>query len=99
MMDQMTPAQRAAAIANGQDADRLPCNPNVANGTARIYGCKISEFNTNPKALAQAQIAAYRRFGYDSLRIFTDLFSWGEDMGGKGKFPGDNTSDLGKTAL
>ena len=44
-MDQMTPAQRAAAIANGQDADRLPCNPNVANGTARIYGCKISEFN------------------------------------------------------
>ena len=83
MMDQMTPAQRAAAIANGQDADRLPCNPNVANGTARIYGCKISEFNTNPKALAQAQIAAYRRFGYDSLRIFTDLFPWAE-----GEFPG-----------
>lgn len=99
MMDQMTPAQRAAAIANGQDADRLPCNPNVANGTARIYGCKISEFNTNPKALAQAQIAAYRRFGYDSLRIFTDLFPWAEAMGAKVNFPEDNTADLDKPAI
>ena len=31
MLDQMTPAQRAAAIAQGKPADRLPCNPNIAN--------------------------------------------------------------------
>ena len=65
MLDQMTPAQRAAAIAQGKPADRLPCNPNIANGVARIYGCKISAFNSDPKVLAKAQIAAYRRFGYD----------------------------------
>ena len=41
-MDTMTPLERAAAIAQGKPADRLPCNPNVANGAARVFGCKIS---------------------------------------------------------
>lgn len=99
MQDQMTPMQRAAAIAKGLPADRLPCNPNVANGVARVYGCKISAFNTDPKALAQAQIASYRRFGYDSIRIFTDLFPWAEAMGAKVKYPDDATADLDQPAI
>ena len=56
--DLMTPAERGAAIANGVEVDRLPCNPNIANGVARIYGCKISEFNHNPKIIAEAQMAS-----------------------------------------
>ena len=92
--DQMTPAERAKAIANGESADRLPCNPNVANGVARVYGCKISEFNTSAKTIADAQIASYRRFGYDGVRIFTDLFPWAEAMGAKVTFPEDDTADL-----
>ena len=48
MTDTMTPAERGAAIAQGKPADRLPCNPNVANGVARVYGCKISEFRRWP---------------------------------------------------
>lgn len=99
MQDQMTPAQRAAAIAKGLPADRLPCNPNIANGVARIYGCKISAFRSDPKALAQAQIAAYRRFGYDSIRIFTDLFPWAEAMGATVTFPEDSTADLETPAI
>jgi uroporphyrinogen decarboxylase len=95
----MTPAERGAAIAQGKKADRLPCNPNVANGVARVYGCKISQFNTDPKILAQAQIAAYRKFGYDSIRIFTDLFPWAEAMGAKVKFPEDDTADLEQPAI
>ena len=94
MKDQMTPAERGAAIANGEAADRLPCNPNIANGTARIYGCKISEFNTDGKTIAKAQMATYERFGSDSLRIFTDLFTWCEAMGAKVKKPDDDTVDL-----
>ena len=99
MLDSMTPARRAAALAQGGPADRLPCNPNVANGVARVYGCKISEFNTNAKTLAQAQIASYRRFGYDSIRIFTDLFPWAEAMGATVVKPDDNTADLDKPAI
>ena len=85
--DSMTPLERAAAMAKGQSADRLPCNPNVANGVARIYGCKISEFNSDAKTLAAALVAAYRRFEYDGVRIFTDLFTWSEAMGAKRKPP------------
>ena len=33
--DSMTPAERGAAIAKGMEADRLPCNPNVANGSSK----------------------------------------------------------------
>ena len=98
-MDTMTPAQRAAALAKGQPVDRLPVNPNIANGVARIYGCKISQFNADPKVLAAAQIASYRRFGYDSIRIFTDLFPWGEAMGAQVKFPDDDTADLLEPAI
>ncbi|MDR3038041.1 MAG: uroporphyrinogen decarboxylase family protein [Candidatus Adiutrix sp.] len=98
-MKEMTPRQRSAAIAQGLPADRLPCNPNVANGAAGIYGCKISEFNHNPKALAEAQIATYRRFGCDSVRIFTDLFAWAEAMGSEVTHPEDQTVDLAKPAL
>jgi uroporphyrinogen decarboxylase len=95
----MTPAERGAAIVQGKEADRLPCNPNVANGVARVYGCKISQFNTDPEILAKAQIASYRRFGYDSIRIFTDLFPWAEAMGAKIKFPEDDTADLEQPAI
>ncbi len=92
--DQMTPMERAKAMARGEEVDRLPCNPNVANGVARVYGCKISEFNTSGKTLAAAQIASYRRFQYDGVRIFTDLFTWAEAMGAEVVCPEDNTADL-----
>ncbi|MGI6755947.1 MAG: uroporphyrinogen decarboxylase family protein [Atopobiaceae bacterium] len=97
--DQMTPAERAYAIAHGEAADRLPCNPNIANGVARVFGCKISEFNTNPRAIAEAQMASYQRFGSDSLRVFTDLFTLSEAMGAKVKKPDDDTADLLEPAI
>ncbi|TCO72700.1 uroporphyrinogen decarboxylase family protein [Marinisporobacter balticus] len=99
LKDKMTPMERAIALGKGEKVDRLPCNPNVANGVARIYGCKISEFNTSAKAIANAQIASYRRFGYDGVRIFTDLFPWAEAIGAKVNFPEDNTADLQRPAI
>lgn len=99
MKDMMTPIERATAIANGGQVDRLPCNPNIANGVARVYGCKISQFNDDPKVIAEAQIATYKRFGHDSVRVFTDLFPWAEAMGAKVDFPDDDTADLLESAI
>jgi uroporphyrinogen decarboxylase len=99
MIDQMTPIERSIALSKGQSVDRLPCNPNIANGTARIYGCKISDFNKSGKAIAQAQIASYRKFGMDGVRVFTDLYAWAETMGAKVLFPEDNTAELLKPAI
>ncbi|WML34112.1 uroporphyrinogen decarboxylase family protein [Clostridium sp. OS1-26] len=99
MIDQMTPIERAVALSKGQLVDRLPCNPNIANGVARIHGCKISEFNTNGKTIADAQISAYRRFGMDGVRVFTDLYVWAEAMGAEVHLPEDNTADLARPAI
>lgn len=99
LKDLMTPMERAKALGKGESVDRLPCNPNIANGVARIYGCKISEFNTSGKTIAEAQIASYRKFGYDGVRVFTDLFPWAEAMGAKIVFPEDNTADLLEPAI
>jgi uroporphyrinogen decarboxylase len=95
----MTPKERAEALAKGEEVDRLPCNPNIANGVARVYGCRISDFNTSGKAIAEAQIASYRRFGMDSVRVFTDLYVWAEAMGAKLVLPEDNTADLLEPAI
>lgn len=99
MKDQMTPMERATALAKGLPVDRLQCNPNVANGVARIYGCKILELSQSAETLAKAQVASYRKFGYDSIRIFTDLFPWAEAMGAKVKYPEDETADLAEPAI
>lgn len=99
MKDQMTPMERAIALGKGQSIDRLPCNPNIANGVARIHGCKISDFNISGKAIADAQISAYKRFGMDGVRVFTDLYVWAEAMGSELILPEDNTADLLKPAI
>ena len=99
LKDLMTPLERGKAIAAGQAVDRLPCNPNIANGVARIYGCKISDFNTNPLAIAHSQMSAYKAFGLDSIRVFTDLFTIAEAMGAKVLLPDDNTADLETPAI
>ena len=97
--DKMSSYERTQAIAKGEQADRLPCNPNIANGTARVLGCKISEFATDPKAFAKAQMACVDRFGTDSVRVFTDLFTWPEAMGAKIVQPEDDTADLIEPAI
>ncbi|ABO35148.1 Uroporphyrinogen decarboxylase [Methanococcus maripaludis C5] len=97
--DKMTPVERATAKAKGEPIDRIACNPNIGNGMARIAGYKISQFNTDPEALADAIIKTYRRFGSDGARVFTDLFLISEAMGAKINMPYDNTADLEEPAI
>jgi uroporphyrinogen decarboxylase len=97
--DAMTPKQRFAAYARGEALDRLPCVPIVGNTAARVLGVKVSEFRGNGKLLAAAQVAAYRRFGYDVMRIFTDLYTQAEAMGARVHYPDDETAYLAEPAI
>lgn len=94
LTDKMTSLERMTAINSGAVADRLPCIPSVGNGAARVIGAKISRFYNNGALIAEAQIAAYRLFRYDVVRIFTDLYVQAEAMGAKVVYPEDETAHL-----
>lgn len=97
--DQMTAIERMAAYAQGKDIDRLPCVPIVGNTAARVIGVKVSDFRGNGPLIAKAHIEAYRLFGYDNIRVFTDLYTQAEAMGSQVIYPEDETAYLGDPAV
>ncbi|MDR3671068.1 MAG: uroporphyrinogen decarboxylase family protein [Holophaga sp.] len=97
--DQMTPLERLAAYNRGAAIDRLPCVPIVGNTAARVIGVKVSAFRGDGGLMAQAQTAAYRRFGYDTIRVFTDLYTQAEAMGAQIRYPEDETAFLEAPAI
>jgi uroporphyrinogen decarboxylase len=97
--DHLTSLQRLTAYGRGEPFDRLPCVPIVGNTAARVLGCKVGDFRGNGKLLADAQIAAYRRFGYDGIRVFTDLYTQAEAFGARVHYPEDETAYLAAPAI
>ena len=97
--DTLTPLQRLSAYQKGEPLDRLPCVPIVGNTAARVIGVKVSAFRGNGRLMADAQVAAYRRFGYDVIRIFTDLYTQAEAMGARVHNPDDETAYLAAPAI
>lgn len=99
MKDQMTPLERFAAYNKQQTVDRLPCVPIIGNTSARVIGVKVADFRCNGPLIAKAQIAAYKLFRYDVIRIFTDLYVQAEAMGATVQYPQDETAYLGEPAI
>jgi len=95
----MKPLERFAAYGRGESIDRLPCVPIIGNTAARVIGVKVSDFRGNGKLIAEAQIAAYRKFGYDVIRVFTDLYTLAEAMGSRVHYPLDETAYLEAPAI
>ena len=89
MSAQMTPKQRMGAFLAGQPFDRIPCVPLILNHAARVLGVKVSEYNANPKVMADAQIAAFRRYRHDMVTVFSDTAIIAEAMGTKLTYPED----------
>ena len=95
----MTPLQRFQALAAGLPLDRLPCVPIIGNTAARVIGARTSAIRSSGKLLSQAQVAAYRRFRHDVVRVFTDLYVQAEAMGAKVRVPDDETAHLSEPAI
>jgi uroporphyrinogen decarboxylase len=95
----MTPLERITAYGKGEAIDRLPCVPIVGNTGARVIGEKVSSMRRDGKLLAKAQIEAYRKFGYDNIRVFTDLFTLPEALGAKVHVPDDETAYIEEPAI
>ncbi|NMW22810.1 MAG: uroporphyrinogen decarboxylase [Chlorobiaceae bacterium] len=97
--DSLSPIQRLQAYGQGAPVDRLPCVPIVGNTAARVLGVSVGSLRNNGKILADAQIASYRRFGYDNIRIFTDLYTIAEGMGANIRVLEDETAFLSEPAI
>jgi uroporphyrinogen decarboxylase len=95
----MTAKERFSAYSAEKPIDRLPCVPIVGNTAARVIGAKVSDFRGNGRLIADAQIAAYRLFNYDVIRIFTDLYTQAEAMGAIVNYPEDETAYLAAPAI
>ncbi|HBC94127.1 MAG TPA: uroporphyrinogen decarboxylase, partial [Pelotomaculum sp.] len=71
--DEMTPKERIAALREGRPYDRLPCNPSLGAHAAKVVGIKVSEYHLSAEKMAEAQIAAYRTYGHDSVGVGATL--------------------------
>lgn len=67
--DQMTPVERIKAIENHQDYDRIPCVPFIGNMRCQLLGINESEYVNSAQYMADGEIAAYNKFGFDRLGI------------------------------
>ena len=97
--DALTPLKRLELYAKGAEIDRLPCVPIIGNTAARVIGRKVSEIRASSELLAKAQTEAYKLFGYDVVRVFTDLYVMAEAMGAKVRVPEDETAYLEAPAI
>jgi uroporphyrinogen decarboxylase len=97
--DSLSPLQRLDAYGKGLPVDRLPCVPIVGNTAARVLGVTVSALRNDGRILADAHIASYRRFGYDNIRVFTDLYTLAEGMGARIRVPEDETAFLDEPAI
>lgn len=90
--DILTPRERAQALSEGKTPDRILCLPMVAISAAYLIGKTIKEYQLDPEVMAQSQIAAYKRFKYDSVGLSTNCSVLAEAMGAKLNYPHDDAA-------
>lgn len=67
-LDEMTPLERAQAIAEGRPFDRLPIVPFLGEIAARLIGSdSIRTYELSPRLVAEGEIAAFNRYGLDGI--------------------------------
>lgn len=79
--DILTPKERMLALLTGKPLDRIICMPIVTTNTAQLIGKSVKEFQLDGKVMAEAHIAAFKKFGYDLIYLFTNCSYIAEAMG------------------
>ena len=85
--DQMTPLERKRAIAEGKSFDRFPAVPFIGELKCYLSGIGIWDFWHDPRKIADAEILAFNRYGYDRIVIGPNTRGITEALGGKFIYP------------
>lgn len=73
MRGEMNPRERWSLLLIDEFPDRPPVFPLVTSHAAKVFGCDLIQYCTEGKTLAEAQLAAQRKYGHDGLSVFTDV--------------------------
>jgi uroporphyrinogen decarboxylase len=85
--DEMTPKERAKAIAEGKPYDRIRCGPSIGDHAANLISVKVSELHSSTEKFLQGQIAANKKYAIESTIIGPGLGGIAEALGSKLIFP------------
>jgi MtaA/CmuA family methyltransferase len=69
--------------------DRVPVFLNNALATCRVIGRKVGDMVRNPEVFCDALCTSYEKYGYDAIRISSDVAVEAEAMGGTAVYPED----------
>jgi uroporphyrinogen decarboxylase len=87
----MTPKERLSAFRAGKPYDRIPTAIGVGEHAAQLIGVKVSDCHLSSKYMAQAQIAALKIYGQDSVGVGLGHVGVAEALGSKLAFPDYST--------
>ena len=79
----MNPRERWGLLLIDELPDRPPVYPLVTSHAATVYGCNLIKYCSDGKTLAEAQLAAQRKYGHEGLSVFTDVGIIAEAMGSR----------------
>ncbi|TDO90116.1 uroporphyrinogen decarboxylase [Halanaerobium saccharolyticum] len=81
--DLLTPKERVGAFLSGEAVDRIITMPIVTANTVHLIGKTVKEFQLDGEVMAKAHMAAFEKFGYDLVYLFTNCSYVAEAMGQK----------------
>ncbi|BBB89704.1 MAG TPA: uroporphyrinogen decarboxylase family protein [Methylomusa anaerophila] len=93
LTEQMTPKERIKAFKEGKPYDRIPCSLNVGAHAARVIGIKVSEYHQSADRLVEAQVAAYKKYGTESVGLHPNIIA---AIGAKVIYPEQSTPYVAK---
>jgi len=83
MPSEMNARERWGLLLIDEFPDRPPVFPLITAHSAKVKGIDLIAYSANGKALAEAQLAAQRKYRQDGLSVFTDVGIIAEAMGSK----------------
>lgn len=97
--DQMTPIERAKAMANGEDYDRIAIDPFLGEIKARYINKSHREYWLSEDNLVEAEVAAFNKYGIDGMGVGPNAYGIAEAIGITANYPENGWISVKETAI
>ncbi len=84
---QLTSLERIQTAVNFEEPDRIPILPLISYALSELIGCTVFDYCHDAAKLSDAIVAGYRKFKYDAVIAFADVYLFAEAAGLPLKFP------------